>query len=115
MVKGEKLETTYVSGGGSKSPLWCQILADCTGNRMRIAGGMDSGSRGAAMNAGVAVGVFSNHADAVQKMVKVTREHEPNKENETRYSQLYSLYLNLIQAAWPIWEQSYKAGVESWQ
>jgi sugar (pentulose or hexulose) kinase len=114
MLKGHSLETIYLSGGGSKSSVWCQILADCLGATMKVPSGMDSGSRGAAINAGVAVGVFPDHRHAVKEMVHISREYSPNKENQTRYSQLFDIYKNLIRAVWPVWEQSFASGVEGW-
>ena len=115
MIKTGRLDTNYVSGGGSKSPLWCQIIADCLGSVIRVPSGADSGSRGAAINAGVAVGVFKDHGEGVASMVKIGREHTPNTENMSKYDQLYSIYTHLIQAVWSIWEESANAGIEHWQ
>ncbi len=115
MIKSTKLDTLYVSGGGSKSMIWSQIIADCTGAKIKVTGGADAGSRGAAINAGVAVGVFKNHAEGVQKMVHSAREHEPIEENVKNYDTLYRLYKNLIQASWPMWEECAQAGIEKWQ
>jgi len=115
MIKQGRLETIYVSGGGSKSPLWCQIISDCTGSKVRVPAGTDSGSRGAAINAGVAVGAFKDHGEGVRRMVNISREYEPNQENVKRYDQLYQIYIHLIQAVWPVWEESAKVGIEHWQ
>ncbi|NPV75736.1 MAG: carbohydrate kinase [Anaerolineae bacterium] len=115
MIKKGRLDTIYVSGGGSKSPLWCQIIADCTGSKVRVPAGADSGSRGAAINAGVAVGAFKDHGEGVRRMVNISREYEPNPENVKRYDQLYQIYIHLIQAVWPVWEESAEAGIEHWQ
>lgn len=115
MIKKARMDTIYVSGGGSKSPVWCQVIADCTGSKVRVPAGADAGSRGAAINAGVAVGAFKDHGEGVRRMVNVSREHEPEQTNIPRYDQLYDLYLNLIQAVWPIWEESANIGIEHWE
>lgn len=115
MQKGKPLQTTFLTGGGSHSPLWCQVLADCTGNTMRVPTGKDSGSRGAAMNAGVAVGVFSDHTEAVDSMVQIRAEYEPNPQVVEKYNQLYPLYKDLVQAVWPIWERRAELGIEAWE
>lgn len=115
MLKNEKVDTVFLAGGGSKSAVWCQVLADCLGARMRVPSGMDSGSRGAAINAGVAVGVFKDHGEGVKQMVKIAREYDPIPEHGKKYDTLYGIYKNLIQAVWPIWEQSAEAGVEKWE
>jgi sugar (pentulose or hexulose) kinase len=90
-------------------------MADCVGSKINVPAGGDAGSRGAAINAGVAVGVFKDHGDGVSRMVKITREYEPNKVNIKKYDQLYELYTQLIAAVWPLWEKSSKAGIESWE
>jgi sugar (pentulose or hexulose) kinase len=115
MIKEGKLETTYISGGGSKSQVWCQIIADCLGSRIKVPAGADAGSRGAAINAGVAVGAFKDHAEGVKRMVKIGREQSPIAQNVSKYDQLYQMYKHLIKAVWPIWEESALAGVESWK
>ncbi len=114
MIKSGKLNTAILSGGGSKSPTWCQIISDCLGSKVVVPAGSDSGSRGAAINAGVAVGVFKDHADAVQRMVKVSRQYSPDAGRAEKYDQLFKLYLSLIKAVWPLWEESAKIGVEKW-
>jgi len=115
MIKTGRLDTLFVSGGGSKSSIWCQIIADCVGSRIIVPAGGDAGSRGAAINAGVAVGVFKDHGEGVSKMVKITREYNPDANNMQKYDQIYKLYTHLIDAAWPLWEESSKAGIESWE
>jgi sugar (pentulose or hexulose) kinase len=114
MQKGLPLETTFLTGGGSRSPIWCQILADCTGNAMKVPAGVELGAKGAAMNAGVAVGLFEDHAAAVKRMVKIEREYTPDSENSGRYDELYALYRELIEAVWPVWERSFQIGLATW-
>lgn len=114
MQKGVPLETTYLTGGGSRSPIWSQILADCTGNSMKIPTGVELGARGAAINAGVGVGLFADHQEAVAQMVGIRQEYNPVQEQTTRYDQVYTLYKNLIEAVWPIWEESWELGIAQW-
>jgi len=114
MVKKGRLDTIYVSGGGSKSPIWCQIIADCTGSKVRVPKGADSGSRGAAINAGVMAGVFKDHGEGVRRMININREYETSQENLKHYDQLYQIYRHLIQAVWSVWEESANAGIERW-
>ncbi len=115
MLKNEELEITYLSGGASKNDTWCQILADCTGNKMRVPSGSDSGSRGAAINAGVAVGIFKDHAEGVKNMVHIRKEFSPIPENKAKYDKLFEIYKDLIKASWPIWEITSSYGIEKWE
>jgi sugar (pentulose or hexulose) kinase len=115
MIKSGKLSNAILSGGGSKSEVWCQIIADCLGSKVRVPAGSDSGSRGAAINAGVATGVFKDYEEGVNRMVHVAREYSCDPGRSTQYDQIYAVYKQLIQAVLPIWEASSKAGIEQFQ
>jgi sugar (pentulose or hexulose) kinase len=111
---GGLLERAYLTGGGSRSPVLRQMLADATGAIMLVPVGSELGACGAAINAGVAVGLFSDHAEAVERMVQIEAEYTPNEELTERYDELFVLYKDLIQAVWGVWEQSAKLGAASW-
>ena len=115
MIKTGRLDTLFVSGGGSKSPIWCQIISDCVGSKIKVPSGADAGSRGAAINAGVAIGVFKDHGEGVSKMVNISKELRPDPQNMQKYDRIFEIYSHLISASWPIWEEISKAGIESWE
>jgi sugar (pentulose or hexulose) kinase len=114
MIKQGRLDTVFLSGGGSNSPAWCQMISDCLGSKVIVPSGADSGSRGAAINAGVATGAFKDYAEGVQCMVKIGREYSPQENNIAKFDQLYQLYTGLIKASWELWEQSAAIGAERW-
>jgi sugar (pentulose or hexulose) kinase len=93
-----------VSGGGAKSDLWCQIFADATGKVIRTLQATELGALGAAISAGVGVGIYSSVEDAVRKVVKLKREYYPNPGNHQKYQQLYRLYQSLYQHLWDDWD-----------
>lgn len=114
MIKKGKLDNAILSGGGSKSAVWCQVIADCLGSQVRVPAGSDSGSRGAAINAGVATGIFKDYAEGVSRMVHVAREYKADPDRAARYDLLYETYKALIQAVMPVWEKSSGFGIEKW-
>ena len=59
-----------IIGGGAKSPLWRQIIADILGVELRKMRDDDS-SFGSAMFAGVAIGVFSSFEDCLDRCTEV--------------------------------------------
>lgn len=75
-------------GGGSRSPLWNQIKADITGKPVLVMENEEAACLGAAIIAGVGVGVFTNLPDACSRMVRVKSKYVPNE----RYSGLYAEY-----------------------
>lgn len=82
-------------GGSANSDVWMQIKADITGKRIVIPYADHATSLGAAMLAGVGVGIYRDFPEAVSKNVKVTRVYEPNFDNHKLYQKYYKLYLTL--------------------
>jgi len=83
----------YVSGGGAKSDVWMQIFADAMGKDMIICEGEEHGARGAAMNCGVAIGIYKDYEDAVKRIVRIKKRFKPNPDNTKKYQELYKLYV----------------------
>lgn len=73
-----EFDRVRLTGGATKSPIWCQIFADAFGLPVEIPSHEESGSWGAAMLAGIAVGVFADAASGVGASVGVAREYEPS-------------------------------------
>ncbi len=78
-------------GGGGKSPLWCQIVADVLG-RPVIKLRNDDSSLGAAMLAGVGTGAFKDLTDAAATCVVIEKTYSPIAENEKIYETMFTFY-----------------------
>ncbi len=90
--KGVKLgDTVYAIGGGSKSKLWRQIVADALDMKLITTECNDS-SFGSAMCAGIASKAFKDFDDAVKICSKRTGETLPNKENTVKYREIFKRY-----------------------
>ncbi|MBR4701798.1 MAG: xylulokinase [Oscillospiraceae bacterium] len=64
------VERLNLIGGGARSTAWQQILADVTGMALRIPSALEeAGSIGAAVNAGVGVGLYADY-DAVDRFLR---------------------------------------------
>lgn len=94
-----------VIGGGSKGELWRQILSDALGIELITTQSSDS-SLGAAMLAGIAVGVFADIQDAVNKCVKKASTTSPIPENTKKYRTLFEKYKRIHDALAPIYRES---------
>jgi xylulokinase len=88
---GLTMEEVRFIGGGAKSKLWTQILADVLNKRV-VRLECDDASYGAAMLAGVGTGIFSNMHEAVQKCVRVVDTITPNVKNVGTYTNYFSIY-----------------------
>jgi xylulokinase len=96
---GHPIEEYIVLGGGSKSLLWQQILADVTGKRVTQAGTAEATCLGAAILAAAAVGWYHDVREAASAMTHTGMTHEPHSETQAIYDQLYrEVYLDLYPA-----------------
>jgi len=102
---GAKMDVVRLTGGGSRSRVWTQIFADAIQLPMEVPDGIEVGARGAAMNAGIGVGVFKNHADAAEKAVRIIRCQEPNSVQFDHYRAAYKEYQSLVGSMHDHWDR----------
>ena len=98
------VESLKLAGGGAQSDLWAQIFADALDCPVSVMAGSEFGCKGAAINAGVAVGLYSSFEDAVQQTVRPGKSYLPNSQNTRLYQELVSLYRQRYEAMFLIWE-----------
>ncbi|HEY3542715.1 MAG TPA: FGGY family carbohydrate kinase [Gaiellaceae bacterium] len=86
-----------VVGGGARSHTWLQIKADITGRPMRPLQGAAATSRGAAMLAAIAAGIFRNPEEAAAQCVHLTEDPVlPRAEFASVYADGYARYRRLF-------------------
>jgi xylulokinase len=81
-------------GGGAKSTLWSQITSDIFGRPIVRPAGCDA-SFGAALLAGVGVGLFTDEADAIRRCTRVRDVLEPDARASEIYAKLFPLYCRI--------------------
>lgn len=89
---GLGIQKIRTGGGGSKSRLWNQIKADVTGRTMQVTEVSEFGCLGAAILAGIGVGIFSDIREATRSAVSIAQEFTSNVENHRTYSKLFNVY-----------------------
>jgi len=99
-------DCAVIIGGGGKSPLWRQMIADSLGIELVEMKYADS-SFGSAMLAGVAVGIFESAEKAVEKCNEVVSKTIPNSENTAKYKNLFKKYKAVQTALEPIYNGEY--------
>ena len=97
--------TATLIGGGAKSPLWRQMIADMLGMTLRVTKSSDS-SLGSAMLAGVSLGIFESPAAAVQAAVKNALVVTPNPAQTALYATLFEKYKRIHDALAPIYHEN---------
>jgi L-xylulokinase len=104
-ASGIQLTAARFTGGAARSEVWSQIFADAIGIPIEVADGEEIGARGAAMAAGIGLGVYDSYQDAVEKAVKVKRQHEPNPEFASAYRERFIEHQKLVQLMQESWER----------
>ncbi len=93
---GIAIPRSMICGGGSKSPLWRQMIADILGIPLDIPVTEQGPGYGGAMLAMVACGVFESVQQAADKLVHVKDTVQPDPERvalyEKRYQQFRQIY-----------------------
>ena len=74
---GVPVRQVRASGGGARSPLWRQILADVFGTELVTVNVTEGAAYGAALLAGVGAQVYHSVEDACARTVKITGSTEP--------------------------------------
>lgn len=87
-----------VSGGGARSPIWRQILADVLGAELVTVNTTEGAAFGAALLAGVGVGLWKDVDSACARTIQVTGSTTPNDLTVQEYDRIYPAYTALYPA-----------------
>ena len=83
-----------ISGGGAKSPIWQQIIADVLGAPLVNINTTEGGAFGAAILASVAAGAFDDVASACETMIHTGDKVAVGSDADT-YAERYDIYRSL--------------------
>lgn len=95
----------YAMGGGSRSPLWCQIIADVTQRQVVVCQELETTALGAAMHAAAAIGTFASIPEAADQMSGEGATYDPDEAISARYDRLYTdVYREIYPRVEPLYE-----------
>ena len=101
---GIKIERTKICGGGAKSPLWKQIIANVMNIKVDVLEVEEGPSLGGAMLAAVGCGVYPDVETAGKKLAKVVDTVEPTPELAAKYEERYQKFKELYPAMKPLFK-----------
>lgn len=93
-----EIDEISLSGGATKSELWCQIQSDIYNRKVDILLDGDCSVLGAAILGGYGAGIFSSMEEAVERMVKKVKSYEPNPEHVKQYEEIFAIYEDIYRA-----------------
>lgn len=96
---GMNISEITINGGGARSDLWCQVIADVLNVKVNKVNSDDGPAYGAAVLATVGYGLFGSVGEACSTFIKVTDRIEPNKESvliyNVKYNKFRKIYPNI--------------------
>ena len=101
---GIKIERTKICGGGAKSPLWKQIIANVMNIKVDVLEVEEGPSLGGAMLAAVGCGVYPDVETAGRKLAKVVDTVEPTPELAAKYEERYQKFKELYPVMKPLFK-----------
>ena len=96
------IEQVRVSGGGARSALWQQILADVLGAELVTVNTTEGAAYGAALLAGVGTGTWSSVEEACDACVMTTGRVTPEPARAATYAAGHARYRQLYPALRPL-------------
>lgn len=87
---GQKVERFLAMGGGSRSPLFCQVVADITKRPVTVCREVETTCLGAAMFAAAAAGFYDDIREAASGMSGAGDTFEPDEKRTALYDRIYT-------------------------
>lgn len=100
-AQGLNMQSMRIAGGGARSACWRQIVADVLGVEVLLPRVTDA-SFGAALIAGVGVGLFENERAAAAACAQVIGSAQPDARRSQFYEEVFALYRRSQAALAPI-------------
>ena len=85
-------------GGGTRNALAMQNKADMAGTPMEAPDVEEATPLGAAILAGIGVGLYRDEQDAVSRMARPGRVFEPNAELTAQYAERFAIFEQIYPA-----------------
>lgn len=92
----------FMTGGGARNPLWCDIVASMLGTTIVVSSASDHGLWGAAAIGAAAAGILD--ANVLAERQDDTRRHVPDVRLAATYDRLFEHYETAVRASRAIWE-----------
>ncbi|WP_394742895.1 FGGY family carbohydrate kinase [Natronococcus roseus] len=98
----------YLTGGGSRSAFWCDLLADCLGIELLVPKAEYPAAKGAATLLAVGLGIEPSLEQAGSRLGETERRYDPDGDIAETYDELYEHYRRTRHDMQPVWERQAK-------
>lgn len=94
----QPIEQIVALGGGSRSRVWCQIVADVLNRPVDVVQEPESTCLGAGMLAAVTSGIYATLREAAENMTGTAARFEPKRDAVEAYDRLFDVYRGIYPA-----------------
>ena len=96
---GVELDLITTSGGPSKSGIWCQIMSDITGKKIKSIDIPEATAIGSALLGGVGSRLFKSFDEINKNYEKKARYFNPNMDIHHTYEKLFDIYNSIYEGS----------------
>ncbi|WP_066715628.1 xylulokinase [Clostridium sp. Marseille-P299] len=101
---GVTIERVRLNGGGAKSKLWCEMVANIMNVKVDKINSEEGPGFGAAILAAVGCGKFNSVEEAASKLIKVVSTIEPKDDLVKKYEEKYQMFKTIYPALKPVYD-----------
>ena len=94
--EGVQVERIRAVGGGARSQWWTQLKADLTNISIEVVEQQEAGTLGAAILAGLAIGMYTNLEEVSLEFSGTSRVYEPDPERAALHQERFEAYRSLV-------------------
>ena len=102
-----RAEKFVAVGGAVKNKFWMQNKADVVGRPVEVPQVEEATALGAAILAGIGVGLYRNEQEAFEHVYRPGQVYEPDSQLSAKYAEWFAIYQQLYGALKPINHQLY--------
>ena len=95
--RGLEIKEIRVTGGGAKSRLWRQIMADVLGVPLQVPLTVETAAFGAAILAGCGAGIYEDPRLTAKKLAKVKEAEKPRIKQHRLYTKHFELFKKIYE------------------
>jgi xylulokinase len=97
-----RLETFVTVGGAVRNTFWMQNKADVVGRPIQVPEVEEATPLGAAILAGIGLGLYENEHEAFQRVYRPGPTYEPDPQRASQYAEWFQIYQELYPTLRPI-------------
>jgi xylulokinase len=101
-------ERLVAVGGATRNSFWMQNKADVTGLPIEVPEVEEATPLGAALLAGIGIGLYRDEEDALEQVYKPGKTYQPDVQTAAGYAEWYQIYKQLYPTLAPVNHQLYE-------